>query len=221
MNTINIISNYNCNPQSLIDLIYGDYILYDQSDDNKLYDYIKNSTNFHKAVHTGHNLSDYFYYIINNFNSLPERITFLKGNMIGRHINKDDFIKRFQLPGCVSLYSDQKTYYPKNQLFRFIAQQIAPGIYLERNNNWYCKSRRKGKFYPIFNDLFQKLFSFSPPKYIPFIPGGCLITTKDKILQWDIEIYKHLYEITTYSFFPVEAYHVERMMMYIFFFYKD
>ena len=218
MNTFHLISNYNYDPQTLIDLLEGDYVIFDQSNQFYLSQNLVNSRFYFKAKHTGHNLSDYFYYIINNFNKLPERIAFLKGNIVGRHIDKDDFIKRLQLPGCVSLYSDKKTYHPKIQLFRFIAQQIAPGVFLEINNNWYCKTRSKGKYHPTFNDLFQKLFSYTPPKYIPFIPGACFIATRDKILQWDIEIYKHLYHITTYEFFPVEAYHVERMIMYLFFF---
>lgn len=215
---MNVISNYNSNPLPLINLIDGDYLLFDQSDQFTLPEKLIKSTKYKKTLHSGHNLSDYFEYLIENYSQLPERVVFLKGNMIGRHISKKDFLNRIQLPGCASLYSDENTFNPKKQLFRFIAQQIAPGVYLEKNNNWYCKSRNKGKYYPTLNDLFKNLFSYPAPRYIPFIPGGCLITTRDKILQWSKDTYKHLYEITTYEFFPVEAYHAERIMMYLFFF---
>lgn len=217
---LSLISNYNVNPEQLIKLIKGEYVLFDQSDLHTLPNKFINSKNFRKTTHSGHNLSDYFKYIIESYHELPDRIAFLKGNMIGRHISEEDFIKRIKLSGSVSLYSNQKTFIPKHQFLRFIAQQIAPGVYLEKNNNWYCKTRSKGKFYPTYNDLFQKLFSYSPPKYIPFISGACFITTREKILQWNLEIYKHLYHVTTYDFFPVEAYHVERMIMYLFFFNK-
>lgn len=98
----------------------------------------------------------------------------------------------------------------------YIAQQVAPGHYLEIANNWYVKHRNKGRYYPKLNDLFLELFERKAPKYVMFAPGACMIVPKENITRWPLTLYQHLYEIVTYELFPVEAFHLERVMLYLF-----
>jgi len=39
----------------------------------------------------GYNISDYMTFIIDHYEDLPETITFMKGNTIGRHMSKEVF----------------------------------------------------------------------------------------------------------------------------------
>jgi hypothetical protein len=59
------------------------------------------------------------------------------------------------------------------------------------------------------------------PEYLMFVPGACMIVEREKILRWPIELYQELYHCTSYSFFPVEAFHLERLMLYLFLFEQD
>ena len=60
------------------------------------------------------------------------------------------------------------------------------------------------------------------PKFIPMIPGANFITKSEKILRWDKSFFEKLYEAASYQSvpnpMPVEAWHIERCLMYIFFF---
>lgn len=226
MSRIYIVSNYNYDPTEVIESLNDDYILCQQGDDSKVPNAFKNQLNFKMTKHTGHNLSDYLQYIIENYDNLPDEVGFIKGNIFPRHIEKDLFLSRIKQSGFVPLYSDLATYKPqygkRKRIFNFfVAQQIAPGIYLEITNDWYISSRQKGKYYPTLQALFSKITNRILPQYIPFVPGACMIVQRKNILRYDVEFYKELYESVTYDFFPVEAYHAERCMLYLFYYLKE
>jgi hypothetical protein len=219
--TFYIISNYNLNPNKIIELISNEFIICHQGDENIVQDQIRSSSYFTKTKHTGHNISDYLNFIIENYKDLPERLGFIKGNIIGRHIKEEVFVERIKRGGFVSLYSDENTFKPiyskaHRLLNQFIAQQIAPGVFLEKTNNWYIKSRRKGKFFPKLEDMYSFITGRELTKYITFIPGACMLVPRENILIHELDFYKKLLESVTYDFFPVEAYHLERCMLYIF-----
>lgn len=226
MNRIYIISNYNYDPTEVIETLNADYVLCQQGDDSKVPTKLKELSNYKPTKHTGHNISDYLQYIIENYDNLPNEVGFIKGNIFPRHITKEVFETRIQGGGFIPLYSDTNTYEPqfgkRKRIFKeLVAQQIAPGIYLEIANDWYISSRPKGKHYPTLESLFYKITNRELPKYIPFTPGACMIVEKDKILKFNLELYKELYEAVTYDFFPVEAYHLERCMFYLFYYLRD
>lgn len=192
---------------------------------------IKNLSNAHidtnlitKTKHTGSNISDYLLFILKNYPYFPEYIGFIKANLIERHIPENKFISLAKKKDLVPLYFERKTLKKKSSLFRgFIFQQIAPGICLEITNNWYIKNTEKGKYFPLIEDLYyfitkQKII----PKFIPMIPGANFITKSEKILRWDKSFFEKLYEAASYQSvpnpMPVEAWHIERCLMYIFFF---
>ena len=221
--TFYIISNYNLNPTEILKFIQRDFILCHQGEHDMLELSLLNSRKLKRSLHTGHNLSDYLEFIIENYSDLPERLGFIKGNIIGRHIEEDVFKSRIKQNGFVSLYSDNKTFKPiyskaHHIINQFIAQQTAPGYFLEKTNNWYIKSRPTGKYFPKLEDMFKFIANRELPKFITFIPGACMLVPRENILRNDLDFYKKLLESVTYEFFPVEAYHLERCMLYLFYY---
>nr|MCR4995877.1 DUF3431 domain-containing protein [Butyrivibrio sp.] len=89
--TFFLVHNYNTVPKELIEYC-NDYLIIDCSDDGKTPDELKAAGyNFIHVENTGHNLTSYFHYFIDNYDNLPEHIALLKGNIIGRHVSKEFF----------------------------------------------------------------------------------------------------------------------------------
>jgi hypothetical protein len=219
MNRLWIVSNYNQDPSAVISSLTAPYIIYNQGDRSYIPAQFQQTGSVISSRHTGHNISDYLEFIVNNYNNLPDSLGFAKGNLFPRHITKEAFLARQPLDGFVPLYYEAATFKPKfHRLlrFRFGSQQIAPGYYLEFTNNWYAKYRKPGKYYPRLHDLFDHFFRREPPRYTPFVPGACMIVPTYNIQRWPLDTYKQLYEAVSYDFFPVEAFHVERSMLYFF-----
>jgi hypothetical protein len=218
-NKLWIVSNYNQDPSDVIKELDADFLIFDQGDSSFVPSELQIDGQYRRSFHSGHNISDYLQYIIENYHNLPATLGFIKGNLFPRHISKQAFLSRREEKGFVPLYSDVKTFDPSfHRLLKtkLVAQQVAPGYYLEISNNWYCKHRNKGKYFPKLEDVFQKFFKRAPPKYVPFVPGACMIVPEYKITRWPLEYYEEIYEAVTYDFFPVEAFHVERSMLYLF-----
>lgn len=216
-----IISNFNQDPSDVIHELDGRFLIFNQGKESFIPEKYQNDKFYRESFHSGHNISDYLKYIIDNYHNLPNSLGFIKGNLFPRHISKDIFLKRKNLKGFTPLYSDIETFSPEyNRLLKMdiilAAQQVAPGYYLEKANNWYCKQKNKGERFPRLEDFFHNFFNRPPPKYITFVPGACMIVPKDKIIRWPLSLYQEMYETVTYSFFPVEAYHAERCMLYLF-----
>lgn len=216
-----IVSNYNFDPNSLLKNLDGKIFLYNQGHDK--FKKNKNIT-FRQTLHSGHNLSDYLLFIIENYDNLPENLGLVKGNIFSRHIEKKEFYKRIKYSGLIPLYSKINNinpvgYKPVYSKFfnSLIMQQIIPGVMIEKNNNWYTKSWKKGRYFNDYNSFFKFLFPYRPPlKFIPFVPGACMIVPKDRILKWNLRVYKKLYKICTYELFPREAYFLERSWYLLF-----
>ena len=227
-----IICNYNHNPTKLVNILNKKkIIIYDHSTKpNLIPKKIKKLNIYFSCKNYGFNLVDYFNFIIENYNRLPEFLGFIKGNIVPRHIDKRRFLIRIKKKGFVPLYScghldKNENFQEKNSNIisrflrnepKFIAQQTSPGLYSEFTNNWYARKLEKGKFFETINDLHQYLFNRDAPRYITFVPGGCMIVRSEIVRQWTITVYKKLYKSMTYKFFPVEAYHIERSMLYMF-----
>jgi hypothetical protein len=216
-----IISNYNQNPSNVINELEGRFLICNQGEKNFVPEKYQSDVLYRESFHSGHNIIDYLEYIIDNYHNLPNSIGFIKGNLFPRHISKKIFLKRQNSSGFIPLYSDSESFSPSYiQLFKtditLMAQQVAPGYYLEKTNNWYCKVKNKGEYFPKLEDFFHHFFNRPLPKYIPFIPGACMIVPKYKINRWPLSLYQEMYKAVTYSFFPVEAYHAERCMAYLF-----
>ena len=217
-----IISNYNQDPSDVIhELVEGQFLIFNQGKKSFIPEKYRNDEFYRESLHSGHNISDYLKYIIDNYHNLPNSLGFIKGNLFPRHISKEIFLKRKKLKGFVPLYSDVETFSPNYIRFlktdlMLMAQQVAPGYYLEKTSNWYCKTKNKGEYFPKLEDFFHHFFNRPLPRYIPFVPGACMIVPKCNIIRWPLSLYKEIYKAVTYSFFPVESYHAERCMLYLF-----
>lgn len=216
-----IISNYNQDPSNVINELEGQFLIFNQGEKGFIPKKYQKDVLYKKSIHSGHNISDYLEYIIDNYHNLPDCLGFIKGNLFPRHISKEIFLRRKCSSGFVPLYSDSETFLPNYiQIFKvntvLMAQQTAPGYYLERTNNWYCKQKKEGEYFPKLEDFFYYFFNRPLPKYISFIPGACMIVPKYKINRWPLSMYQEMHKAVTYSFFPVEAYHAERCMAYLF-----
>lgn len=219
MERVWILTNYNTDPSGVISKLTDPYYVYNHGDVSVLPEWLVRSSAFYQKKNTGHNLSDYLEFIIENYSQLPESLGFAKGNIFPRHISESEFSLRILEKGFVPLYADPKTYkvgYSRFVLPGMISQQISPGYYLEKTNNWYAKQRKKGRYFPHLHDMYKHYFNRVPPKYIPFVPGACMIVPSYKIMRWSLDVYKELLEAVTYEYFPVEAFHLERCMLYFF-----
>jgi hypothetical protein len=188
------------------------FSIYDQSDNSEFSRKIAESyPNSIPTINSGHSLSHYFAYIIENWNELPDYVVFLKSNVVPRHIDAHTFERCIDLArlksGYVSFFNDEN-FKDKTR----IAYHIYPGLFLERNNSWYVKRLEK-QYFNDFNQLLNFLF-INPklPEFVPFTPGACFGVTSSQIHRIPLEVWKFLEEITTYRYFPSEAYLVERVL---------
>jgi hypothetical protein len=206
-----VISNYNNDPKSLI-AKFNTVFLYDQSDQIYFQRLINQSyPGSIKTENSGHSLSNYFKFIIDNYYSLPFRIHFLKSNVVPRHISENSLIRKLDLSGVVPIFDDDN-FIDKSR----IAYHLFPGYFIERNNSWFVKNADP-KYFASCNDLLKYMFK-NPimPEYLLFAPGGNYSTYGRPLTLYPLNFWKFLYYITTYQYFPHEAYLVERLLFIIF-----
>ncbi len=209
--TFFIISNYNTDPEQYLKYC-SDYLIYDQSTDLSLKDRLKDKYEKISFVeNSGHSISNYFRFFIDNYERLPDYMLLGKGNMIGRHISKEYFDRVYDNKCFTALY-DAPKYLDK----RGVAYHLYDGAFLEINNDWYT-SAKPFKYFRTYNELLS--FVFKNPiisKWLLFSPGACYIVSKEQVLKYPKVFYENLKYLVSYSYFPSEAYHVERMLTVIF-----
>ncbi len=210
-NAMAVISNYNCDPKEVIQK-FNFVVLYDQSDNCAIKELIKREyPNSIDKNNTGHSLSNYFDFVINNFMILPYRIHFLKSNVSPRHIDANSLDRKLQLDGLVPIFND-KNFEDKPR----IAYHLLPGFFIERNNSWFMQDAHPS-YFSSCNDLLEYIFREPiKPEYLLFAPGGNYSTYGPMLKIYPLNFWKFLYYITSYKFFPPEAYVVERLLFIIF-----
>ena len=210
-NTFFIISNYNTDPEQYLSYC-EDYHIYDQSPDVEIRKNLRRKYSKISFVeNTGHNISDYFRYFIDHYESLPQHMMLAKGNMIGRHVTQEYFERVYDNKCYTSLYDD-RSWVDK----RGIAYQLYDGAFLEINNAWYS-SAKSHKYFRSYNELLSFVFKHpNIPHWLLFSPGACYIVSREQVLKYPKEFYANLKYLVSYTYFPSEAYHVERMLNLIF-----
>lgn len=209
--TFFIISNYNTDPEQYLSYC-EDYHIYDQSPDIEIRESLRRKYSKISFVqNTGHNISDYFRYFIDHYKSLPQYMMLAKGNMIGRHVTQEYFDRVYDSKCYTPLYDD-RSWVDK----RGIAYQLYDGAFLEVNNAWYA-SAKPHKYFRTYNELLSFVF-INPiiPHWLLFSPGACYIVSREQVLKYPKEFYENLKYLVSYTYFPSEAYHVERMLNSIF-----
>jgi len=172
--TFFIISNYNTDREQYLNYC-EDYLIYDQSPDVGVREKLKNKyTKISFVENTGHNISDYFRFFIDNYESLPQHMMLAKGNMIGRHISQEYFERVYNNKCFTSLYSDRE-FEDKGD----VAYQLYDGAFLEVNNAWY-KRAKPHKYFTTYNELLTFVFR-NPiiPQWLLFSPGACYILSRE------------------------------------------
>lgn len=205
--TFFIISNYNTDPERYLHYC-EDYHIYDQSPDVDIREKLKNKyTKISFVENTGHNISDYFRFFIDNYECLPQHMLLAKGNMIGRHVTQEYFDRVYNNKCYTCLYDDRGWVDKQG-----VAYQLYDGAFLEINNAWYA-SAKPHKYFATYNELLTFVFK-DPiiPHWLLFSPGACYIVSREQALKYPKEFYENLKHLVSYTYFPSEAYHVERML---------
>ncbi len=208
---IAVISNYNIDPSKLVRR-FNNVILYDQSDLVETQNLIDTLfPNRIRSQNSGHSLSNYFKFIIDNYPDLPYRIHFLKSNIFPRHIDEETLGRKLRLSGVVPMFNDQ-SFEDKAR----IAYHLLPGFFIEKNNSWFMQGANS-TYFATCNEFLS--YSFKQPilpEYLLFAPGGNYSTYGPMLKLYPLNFWKFLHYVTTYQYFPAEAYIVERLLFIIF-----
>lgn len=223
-----VIHNFNTVPTELLELC-EDYLIYDCSTQPEVKTQLhKLGLHMKEVENTGHNITSYFAYFDEYYDTLPEVICLLKGNMIGRHCSREFFEKVYDNKTFTFLY-DEKQYWDKFSKYSgegvknetgttFLAME---NVYVEKNNSWYAESPNHPKKY--FNDVDDLLrFIYKNPmipQYCMFSPGACYIIRREQVLRHSREFYRNLNKLMCYGIapnFPSEAHQIERILPIIF-----
>lgn len=220
--TFFLIHNYNTVPRELLEYCEK-YLVIDTSDDGETTTKLKNEgIEFIHYENTGHNLTSYFHYFIDNYDSLPEWIALLKGNIIGRHVSKEFFDRVYQNKWFTFLYQDSSMWdkYKKGGDPDSLASLLCEEGYIEKNNSWYMNRSHEYRYFYDMDDFMRFVYK-NPviPRHCNFSPGGCYIINREQILKNSKTFYKNLNTLMEYRKevnFPAEAYLVERLLPWIF-----
>ncbi len=171
----------------------SNYIVYDKS-----------------KINVGYNLSDYFTYIIEHYDSLPPVVIFMKGNLFPRHVtlaywesvmNNETFTP-LEDPAILEVKKPNSAF-------------TLGGGYEEINHNWFTFLYRK---HPIkfFNtlDSFLKYVYKNPPhfRYVRFAPGANYIVPKENILKLPKVLYENMRTFVSHHQLSAESHIIERAL---------
>lgn len=177
---------------------------------------------------TGHNITSYFSYFDEYYDSLPKVMCLLKGNMIGRHCSREFFEQVYDNQTFTFLY-DEKQYWGRFSKYSEDGRKNEPAnafiamenVYVEKNDSWYADSPNHPKKY--FNDVDDLLrFIYKAPMippYCMFAPGACYIVRKEQVQRHSRMFYRNLNKLMNYGVapnFPSEAHQVERILPILF-----
>tara|TARA_R110001599_G_scaffold34197_2_gene109694 strand:+ start:1007 stop:1738 length:732 start_codon:yes stop_codon:yes gene_type:complete len=223
-----VVSDYNWLPENLEDSWVhkwtDNYLIYDRAHRFQESDKVRHQIN------VGQNIFDIFYFIIDNYDNLPDTTIFCRACLMfpkGREkplsngncseenvlklINNNTFTEIHDMgPEVHAKYPNQTT----------PASKMAPdGGYLEINNSWYMNHlqwRHFGNVNAFLEDIYV-----SPEinTYIRFSPGGNYIIPKENILKYSKNFYKQIIKILCWrptGEAPGEAHMLERALYTIF-----
>ncbi|MES3032185.1 MAG: DUF3431 domain-containing protein [Patescibacteria group bacterium] len=202
-NNFLIVSNYN-NDISWVSEYTNNYLIYNKSEDAKIPVNI-DPKKIIKSENVGYNFYDYFTFIIDNYDNLPENIIFAKGNIFPRHVTQSYFEKVINNEYFTTI-EDYKAYTPKFPI-SFISSD---GGFNEINNSWYLK-HFETRYFNNYNDFLKFIYK-NPfiPKYIRFAPGGNYIVPKNQILKLPKIVYENMKLLISYCQLPGETHIIER-----------
>lgn len=202
-----VVSNYR-NDLSWLPDYTKDYIVYDRSE-MAIYPPELDQKKVVRQPNVGYNLYDYFTFIIDHYDSLPDTVIFMKGNTFPRHVGSEYFNRIVN-----------------NQFFTPIENYhlleswplcfLSPdGGILESNNSWYLNlgDDHPTKYFKSYNDFFNFCFKDAIlPRFTRFAPGANYIVPRANILKLPRQFYENLRTFVSHSQLPGEAHLLERAL---------
>ncbi len=200
-----VISNFNRDLR-WIPKFTDNYVIYDRST-NPTFPATVDRRKIIKSPNVGYNTYDYFTYIIDNYDKLPDCTIFAKSWSFPRHVRKEYFV-RVMNNECFTPLEDWKmhqTRWPKS----FFSPE---GGFCEINNSWYFK-HLKHKYFNNYNDFLRYVYK-DPiiPRYVRFAPGGDYIVPKANILKLPKVLYQNMRLFVAHCDEPAETHMIERAM---------
>ena len=189
-----VISNFNLDPSYLF-RYSKDYLVYDQSNKPDILAKLKNY-NDPKIVfskHVGHNVIDHLTFIVDNYENLPKTTAFIKGNIVGKYLNQQDWESLISRNSYTFLYNNRNL--GSKEL---VQRRIHSGAVLEENTDWYIWNSPH-KYFLHYNDMLNFLFEDAiNSNFVLFSPGGGYIVEKERILRYPKSFYQGLIKILDY-----------------------
>jgi len=186
------------------------YIVYDKTCSLPETDKVKHQCNL------GYNIYDYAYYIINNYEKLPDICVFIKANVF-KHCKKEIFDTLIN-----NNYFTPLEYYgsvPTNDY----ENRTTNGGFLEINNSWYIPAhiqtygQKANRYFTNYNSFLDTMFEKPVhPQWVRFAPGANYIVPKQNITYYSLEFWKRILGYVSYHQVPTEAHIIERALWYIF-----
>lgn len=205
-----VISSFNHDVKELTELGIP-FTIYDQSDKSEISKLISQEFEVKQRSNCGHSLSNMFEYIYENYESLPKIVIFLKANIVPRHCTREYFEANINNNFYTHLFHEVNP-----RIISGSSDYLSPGYFLEKNDSWYSTTREHHLFCE-FNEFYNFLFSMGrSPEWLNFSPGACFIVESDRILRYPKSFWQTLNRISSYMYFPAEAYMVERILPAIF-----
>jgi hypothetical protein len=164
------------------------------------------------VTNNGSNLRDYFDFIIENYDSLPEVVFLVKGNVFPRHVRQHVFNTYTSKEEPCSIVDRKKhrTTFPLD----FFGKS---GKYCELNSDPYSRADVPSKYFQSLNQLLSYFVKgIKPQLYTKFSIGGQFVSTQSQIRSLPKWVYEDLREIVSHGGGPIgytiECWIVERAL---------
>jgi hypothetical protein len=184
-----IVSSFN-NDLSWLPRYSDQYLVYEQGVGSGLPPQIdRGAVKF--VSNNGSNFKDYFEFIIENYDNLPDVVYLVKGNVFPRHVRQhifDSFVDQKELCSIVDRQK-HRTQIPSDFFDR-------NGFYCEINSDWYMRLGFPHKYFKCQKDFllyFDR--SLNQGLYSRFSLGGQYVITRDVLRRIPKQMYVDLLEI--------------------------
>lgn len=178
-----------------------DILIYDRGEDKSF------STGYEHVVHTenvGNVDYDKLCYLVDNYDSLPERFVWGKANMF-KYVTREEFEEALDADGFQPLLT--KSHRTYSDTFGVVCDYWGRW-YRERNDNWYF-GQHSSKYVSSFGE-WARLFGLPNPPMIPFAPGGNYVLTRKRVHKYARDFYENMASYLPYQTLPAEAHCAER-----------
>lgn len=207
-----IITDYNHLPNNIEESWISRFV--EQDDDYLIYDRAdrwQESSHIKKQVNVGENIYDFAYFIVENWNNLPDIMIFVKADVVPRHCGEEKFSKLIE----------SEKYTPIENYVRSVSKYY-PGAYAyvddydgywenKREIDYLLSNIHQGRRFLSYKSFLDEVFEdASVSDYIRFAPGGNHLIPRSSVIRYNKYFYEMLKDITSWEVRPGEAFLLER-----------